>query len=238
LLLCVPAFAEPGPTAPREDPAQAAQEVFQGPEFWWKRTERVEYSPSLVARVLKAIVSFLGDVLNRLWQWLLRLLMGLVNMAVGDWSGGTPLIWVATAGVLAWAAWKLARYLAQRKRAAGGAGDRAQPADFQQLPEAEVLFRQAGEALRAGSYAETVRLTLLALIAHLQQRGLLRYDPTRTNREYQAQLRSEAELARVFGQVALPYERVWYGRLPATPGDAEQALGLCRTVLGEGASRI
>jgi hypothetical protein len=233
LLLSIPSLAAPPPEDLRQDPTQVAQEVFQGPEFWWKRTERVEYSPSGLAWLLKAIVDILGEILARLWDWLIRLLLGLLKMVTGDWSGGTPLVWLATVAVLAWASWKLARHLAQRRRRASGEADRTQPADYQQLPEADVLFQQAGEALRAGGYAETVRLALLALIAHLQQRGLLRYDPARTNREYQSELRAEAELAHVFGQVALPYERVWYGRLPATPGDAEGALGLCRSVLVE-----
>jgi hypothetical protein len=221
------------PPDPHADTAQVAQEVFEDPEFWWKRTERVESSASWLERLLRAAADLIGKILHQLWNWLTWLLQGLFKVTVGDWSGGTPLVWLVAGLVLAWAAWKLYRHLEPWLRQVGTAANRTQAAGYQQLPEADVLFRQAGQAFREGRYAETVRLALLALIAQLQHRRLLRYDPTRTNREYQADLRAEPALATLFRDIALPYERVWYGRSPATLGDAERVLGLCRTVLAE-----
>ena len=80
-------------------------------------------------------------------------------------------------------------------------------------------------------YAEAIRLALLALIARLEKQGLLRYDTTRTNREYQMELRHTSELAACFGQLARIYERVWYGRVPAGRAEAEQAISLCGSVI-------
>jgi hypothetical protein len=80
-------------------------------------------------------------------------------------------------------------------------------------------------------YAEAIRLALLALIARLEKQGLLRYDTTRTNREYQMELRHRSELAACFGQLARIYERVWYGRVPAGRAEAEQAINLCGSVI-------
>ena len=80
-------------------------------------------------------------------------------------------------------------------------------------------------------YADAIRLALLALIARLEKHGLLRYDTTRTNREYQRELRQRADLAACFGQLARIYERVWYGRASAGRAEAEQAIGLCGSVI-------
>ena len=99
------------------------------------------------------------------------------------------------------------------------------------LAEASDLFEQSGEAFRKGLYAEAIRLALLALIARLEKDGLLRYDTTRTNREYQRELRQRSELAACFGQLARIYERVWYGRLSAGRAEAEQAISLCQSVI-------
>ena len=109
---------------------------------------------------------------------------------------------------------------------------KAAGANWQALAEASDLFEQAGEAFAAGKYAEAIRLALLSLIARLEKQGLLRYDTTRTNREYQGELRRrESDLAACFGQLARIYERVWYGRLPAGRADAEQAIGLCGSLI-------
>ena len=80
-------------------------------------------------------------------------------------------------------------------------------------------------------HAEAIRLALLALIARLEKQGRLRYDTTRTNREYQRELRPTPELAACFGQLARIYERVWYGRMPAGRAEAEQAIGLSGSVI-------
>ena len=82
----------------------------------------------------------------------------------------------------------------------------------QTLAEPADLYEQAVQAFRDGSHAEAIRLALLSLIARLEKQGRLRYDTTRTNREYQMELRPSSEIAACFGQLARIYERVWYGR--------------------------
>ena len=99
------------------------------------------------------------------------------------------------------------------------------------LAEATDLFAQAGQAFRDGKHAEAIRLALLALIARLEKQGLLRYDTTRTNREYQRELCQRADLAARFGQLARIYDRVWYGRASAGAAEAEQAISLCGSVI-------
>ena len=88
-----------------------------------------------------------------------------------------------------------------------------------------------GVRIRLTRHAEAIRLALLAMIASLEKRGLLRYDTTRTNREYRAELRPRPELAEPFGRLARIYEGVWYGRQPAGPEQAEESIRLCVSMI-------
>jgi hypothetical protein len=222
--------ASPGPAA--IDPAAAARDVFQDPAFWWKRIEPRRTSNSWLDSLLAALrdlVNRILDAVGELIGWILGRLFGAFS---GASSAGRIVVWLAIAALLAWAIWKLYPVIVRWLR--GGAPVPALPrqeVSWQTLAEASDLYTQAGQAFGAGQYAEAIRLALLALIARLEKQGLLRYDTTRTNREYQRELRPQVELAACFGELARIYERVWYGRLPAGHADAELALGLCGSVI-------
>ncbi len=242
LLLVIPLSAAPAQEAVKPagpDPVRAAQEVFEDSEFWWKRTEEVNYALPWYQSLWNAIVNFLWriakDLLSWLWTRLLKPLLewlwGLSGLEPGDWSSGTQLVWLAAALLLIWAAWKAYPLLARWLRGAAPGPVRKEAGALQELPEAGLLFEQASQACHERCYAECIRLALLALIARLQQEQLLRYDASRTNREYQADLRPRPELASLFGEVARPFERVWYGGMPAVPGEAERVLEACRPIV-------
>jgi hypothetical protein len=251
VVVCVLAAMCLAPVAPAQapaaktgdtDPVRAAQEVFQDPAFWWKRTEKVDVALPWYQTLWNAIVDFIVRVVKTALKWLwqhiilpiLKFFFGVFGIETGDWSSGTKLIWLAAAVLLLWAAWKayplISRWLGRTSPLVGHKEAMA----FSELPEAGLLFEQASTACREGRYADSIRLTLLSLIARLQQEGLLRYDASRTNREYQTELRPRPKLASLFGEVARPFERVWYGRLPAIPTEAERVLETCRPiVMGE-----
>ena len=212
------------------DPALAAREVFQDQDFWWKRVETPTVSTSWITAILRAVGDFLGRILSEIGQWLARLLRSLFRMLGGSAEAGTLIVWVVVALLLAWALWKILPALI-RWLGAGPPDSQQGRTRWQALPEPVDLLEEAGHAFKWGKYAEAVRLALLALIARLEKEGLLRYDTSRTNREYQRELRDRAELAASFGRLARIYERVWYGGSPAGREEAEQALGLCRTMI-------
>jgi hypothetical protein len=97
----------------------------------------------------------------------------------------------------------------------------------EELPEARLLLDQASALIEKGKYREAIRTAFLALLACLQNRGALRYDRSRTNREYLADLAASPELAAIFRSAARPYERAWYGCLPVTGDDADRMVGIC-----------
>jgi hypothetical protein len=200
---------------------------MQDVDFWWKRLEpgstpEAPWLKKVAIAVLDA-VAWCWDLVRGVIGAILRLLFGRV---VGESSGGTTLVWLLAAAILAWTAWKLVQAFMRRAGRdaplAGPDGIASEP-----LAAASDLREQAMRALDAGRHADAIRLALLALIAALEQRGLLRYDATRTNREYRAELRPRPELAERFGRLARIYERAWYGREPAGREQAEESIRLC-----------
>jgi hypothetical protein len=170
-------------------------------------------------------------ILLRIREWIAKVLRSLFGVFTGDASGGTVVVWLLVVVLLAWSIWKLYPVIVRWLSGITPAPSTHEDVAWQTLAEASDLFEQAGQAFRDGLYAESIRLALLALIAQLQKHGLLRYDPTRTNREYQRELRRASELAAGFGQLARIYERVWYGRVPAGRAEAEQAISLCGSLI-------
>jgi Domain of unknown function (DUF4129) len=218
------------------DPGRAARDVLLAQDFWWKRIEPRPVSTSWFQSILAAVLEFLGRVLRSIWDVIVRIFRFLFGMFGGVSSGGGTLaIWMIVLALLAWSIWKLypvvKRWLGTSRSLPGT----REAVAWEPLAEASDLFEQAGRSFREGQYAEAIRLALLALIARLEKQGRLRYDTTRTNREYQRELRQTPELAACFGQLARIYERVWYGRMSAGRAEAEQAIRLCGSALdGEG----
>jgi hypothetical protein len=230
------AIQEGSPASGQADtgPAVAAREVLSGPDFWWKRIERKTIPSSGIQSFFLAVLELPRKLLGMIFDFLRDLQFWRFRFWRGDWSGGSDLVWLIAAALLGWAFWKgyplIVRWFIAATEKAGP--PMAAAANWQALPEPSDLFEQAGEAFNAGKFAESIRLALLSLIARLERQGMLRYDTTRTNREYQAELRRVAkDVAATFGQLARIYERVWYGSGPAGRAEAEQAIGLCRSLI-------
>jgi hypothetical protein len=203
-----------------------ATEVYSGSDFWWKRTQEIEGS-----KLDPSWWSWIKDVIQWVIKAIQKFLSALRSLFAFDGSGSTvqTLFWIGIALVAAWACWRLVPRLWrwwQTRQPVSLAADRLP--DLEELPEARLLLEQASAALRDGKYADALRYTFLATLAWLQARGALRYDPSRTNREYQHDLHKEPGLANVFGEVARPFERAWYGAYPAERHEAERVLALCR----------
>jgi len=213
------------------DPVLAARDVFQDQDFWWKRIEPRPVSPSWLDSILAPVLDFFGRVLRAIGELIAEILRSLFSLFVGASSGGTIAVWLIVAAILAWSIWKLGPVIVRWLMGSAPAPGSQEGVTSLALAEAGDLFEQASQAFRDGMFAEAIRLALLALIARLEKQGLLRYDTTRTNREYQMELGHRSELAACFGRLARIYERVWYGRLPAGRAEAEQAISLCESVI-------
>ncbi len=231
---CHASASAPGTALAELDPALAAREVFQDQSYWWKRIEPRTVPLSWAQTILAALWDVIEPILRRLGkiaEMIAKFLAKLFGSLSGSYSGGVSGVWLVIAVFLAWSIWKLGPPVVSWLRGGRPGRVNQEEVPWQPLAEAVDLFAQANQAFRDGMHAEAIRLALLALIARLEKQGLLRYDTTRTNREYQRELRPRAELAACFGQLARIYDRVWYGRITAGPADAEQAIGLCGSVI-------
>jgi hypothetical protein len=104
----------------------------------------------------------------------------------------------------------------------GRAGDRS-------IVEAEGAYegpaspkRALDEAARfasAGDYRSAMRLVYLAVLLHLDEREMIRFDRTGTNWEYLASLRQHSTLQDVLRPVTMTFDRKWYGHETATDRD-------------------
>ena len=75
----------------------------------------------------------------------------------------------------------------------------------------EDAFEKAQALSRGGDYRSAVRYLYLSSLLLLDERGLLRYDRTKTNREYLRSISRSPGLAKPLGEVIEVFDDVWYG---------------------------
>ncbi len=76
---------------------------------------------------------------------------------------------------------------------------------------ADLALQKAQELSTGGDYRTAVRYLYLSSLLLLEERGLLRYDRSLTNREYLRSVANRPELAATLREVIDVFDRVWYG---------------------------
>ena len=76
---------------------------------------------------------------------------------------------------------------------------------------ADQAFARAQNLSRGGDYRAAVRYLYLSSLLLLDERGLLRYDRSRTNHEYLRSVADQPELAAPLREVIDVFDNVWYG---------------------------
>ncbi len=94
------------------------------------------------------------------------------------------------------------------------------------LTASQALSRSRQMA-QAGDYRTAVRLLYLSTLLRLEERNLLRYDRTLTNREYLRQVADHPALAGELRPVVDTFDEVWYGQVEP---DAERYEAYARQV--------
>ncbi|HET9912880.1 MAG TPA: DUF4129 domain-containing protein, partial [Anaerolineales bacterium] len=72
-------------------------------------------------------------------------------------------------------------------------------------------FKRAETLSMQGDYRNAIRYLYLSSLLVLDEQGLMRYDRSRTNREYLRSVSSKPELAKPLRDVIDVFDRVWYG---------------------------
>lgn len=90
---------------------------------------------------------------------------------------------------------------------------------------AAAALKRAQALSGAGDYRTAVRYLYLSSLLLLEERGLLRYDRSLTNREYLRSVAHMPQLAAVFRDVVEVFDRVWYGFQPLDQAQYDRYAG-------------
>jgi hypothetical protein len=176
---------------------QPLNEILVRPEFQWK-----EQAPN-------PINDWFQKLVNRFFAWLDKLFPNReVTAQVGSgpgWSLASTLAVILLALILAYVFRGLFADLITDARL-NGDGDSGD-----EILTADAAFQRAQSLSRGGEYRSAVRYLYLSSLLLLDERGLLRYDRTRTNREYLRTISDSPELAQPLTEVIEVFDNVWYG---------------------------
>ena len=165
--------------------------VLARPEFQWDQSSQ---APDWFQRLLDAFYNFLErmtfGIRNTVYYGRVPLMIGAVLLLL------LSLLYISR---------NLSRSLVREAELhAQGSEDEALLTSKGALQRAQTLSGQ-------GDYRNAIRYLYLSSLLVLDERGLLRYDRSRTNREYLRSVSSKPELATPLRDVIDVFDRVWYG---------------------------
>lgn len=191
-----------------QDPSalQKLNDVFSKPPF--KSAE----VPSAWTRFWRAV----GQAISDFFDWLFRSLpsgSGPITRATPTPFGNlSPVGWgllllglLLVLGIVIYAIRGVRGSLVRDAKARAEAAE-----EDEHITAGEALDRAQSQA-RNGDYRGGVRYLYLSSLLWLDERGLLRYDRSLTNREYLAETQANSGLHNRLAPVVGTFERVWYG---------------------------
>ena len=98
------------------------------------------------------------------------------------------------------------------------ARDAVAETELEQVETERAALARAETAEAASDFRGALRFLYLSAILHLQERGVLPYDKSLTNREYLYQAQADIDLHTALGPAITVFDEVWYGHKPC---DAE-----------------
>ena len=151
------------------------------------------------------------------WRRFLHRLLGKnVDDAVGDVV--VDVLLGIAAGLALWGIVVFIRRKGWRVFARGGRKEWEQgTVEMGKAGERVVTAREWEEAAERGDFLTAVRLRFAALLRGLEERGVIRQDSGKTNRDYYYEIKQPG-VAEAFGAVSGAFDRVVYGEFPV---DAE-----------------
>ena len=168
-------------------------EILARPEFQW------------AAQQSSAAPDWLNSMLDAFFNFMQRLAYGLQNLL---YYGRVPLI-IAAVLLFLFSLYYISRSLSRNLvREAELAAEVGGGAD---VLSSRAAMQRAQTLSSQGDYRNAVRYLYLSSLLILDEQGLLRYDRSRTNREYLRSVSSQPELAGSLRDVIDVFDRVWYG---------------------------
>lgn len=180
---------------PPEVETNSLRQILARPEFQWQAEQP----------------NWFADWLNRFLQWLTSLLGKPVSLSAPDTQtlqvfGVFAALFVGL--ILAYFLHGLFTDLTADAALNDENGATDEPIN------AELALERAEGLSNQGDYRSAVRYLYLSALLLLNERGLLSYDRTRTNREYLHDLNSRPQIAVLLRAVIEVFDKVWYGFQP------------------------
>lgn len=175
---------------------QSLNRILSTSEFQWTEESQTP------------LQAWLNSQLERFLRWWYDLLARLLGPALGSGIGSiaVPVIsLVILLGALAVALRSLWFSFAPQAALDSDADE-----DLDLITSTEAL-RLAEERSQQGDYRSAVRYLYISCLTSLEDRKLLRYDRSLTNREYLRAVKDRPELAATLADLIEVFERVWYG---------------------------
>lgn len=162
----------------------------------------------ILSRPAFQVVEEQPSLLDRIWERVLRFFIDLIPEQVGDNSFLNYIITGFGLLFLLAVLYFVARtFLRSFTNAAEDAAENPYAAPM----SAQAALQEAETLSRGGDYRTAVRYLYLSTLLLLDERNLLRYDRTQTNREYLIRLADHPELSETLRSIVDVFDRVWYG---------------------------
>lgn len=169
------------------------RQILARPEFQWKEGQAIE------------LPDWLGNLFDAISNFFDRVIFGLANLVYQ----GRILLMVGAAILLLltllYISRNLSRSLVQDAQLAAEGNESAG------ILTSKGAIQRAQTLSKQGDYRNAIRYLYLSSLLVLDEQGLLRYDRSRTNREYLRSVSSRPELANPLREVIDVFDRVWYG---------------------------
>jgi hypothetical protein len=172
------------------------KEILARPEFQWQAAQSLR------------MPGWLDELLQRFYDLMDRIGYSVRNVS---YYGRVPLI-IAAALLFVFSLFYISRSLSRNLvREAQLAAESGQGDD---ILTSKGAMQRAQSLSGQGDYRSAIRYLYLSSLLVLDEQGLLRYDRSRTNREYLRSISSKPELAKPLSDVIDVFDRVWYGYEP------------------------
>jgi hypothetical protein len=169
-------------------------EILARPEFQWKQAEQPLRMPDWLTKLYDGFMNFLDRVIFTTFSLIYE---------------GRTLVKIAAVFLFAFALFFIARNLSRnlvREAQLAAEGN-----ESDEILTSKGAFRRAETLSLQGDYRNAIRYLYLSSLLVLDEQGLMRYDRSRTNREYLRSVSSKPELAKPLRDVIDVFDRVWYG---------------------------
>jgi hypothetical protein len=170
------------------------KEILSRPEFQWQPQGQAIQLPDWLVKLYESILDFFERVIFRTGTMIYegRTLLKIAGVIIFILS----LLFIARG---------LSRSLVREAQLA------AEDDENNELLTSKGALKRAETLSMQGDYRTAIRYLYLSSLLVLDEQGLMRYDRSRTNREYLRSVSSKPELAKPLQDVIDVFDRVWYG---------------------------